>query len=148
MDAYRYNVDNASNAAEKKRARNKLIRALLKYGHFDKAKQINAEQYKCKRKTKLREQDIYTRDKFFCCLTDYLAEPKANQATEQDIKKCMQFFFDELIKENTKLFEYDDAGSEMFIDDMAYIWYKYFSDVPFEQIKPADIIKCRRYGVK
>lgn len=35
----------------------------------------------------------------------------------------------------------------MIINDMAYIWYKYFSEITFEQIKPTDMVKCRRYGI-
>ena len=57
------------------------------------------------------------------------------------------YFFDELLKGNESIYEYDELGGEAFIEYMPCIWYKYFSEIPFDQIKPADIIKCRRYGI-
>lgn len=147
IQVYKFRLENGAKKVVEKKQRGSLIRVYIKHGYYEKAKELNKIQYTSKVVRKLKTEDIYTRDKFFYYLTEYLINPWENKENEQAIKDCFTYFFDELLKGNRSLYKYDEAGENMFVDDMAYIWYKYFSDVPFEQIKPSDIVKCRRYGI-
>ncbi|MBR1737282.1 MAG: hypothetical protein IJ736_09745 [Firmicutes bacterium] len=149
LKADRENVDTL-----KKRQRSRLIRSYLKYGYLDEAREANKVQYPVKRLTKLKISDVYTRDKFFYYITEYLIEPEKNRENEKDIKACFAYFFDEWLKGNKSIFEYDGSmencvsDDEGLIIDMAFMWYKYFSGRDFPKMTAADIIKSVRYGIE
>ena len=143
---HQFRLQNTTKKSIAKRERNHLIICYIMTEEFKKARELNKIQFTGKL-TKLKVEDIYKRDKFFHILTEYLIDPIAYKDYEQPIKDCFMYFFDELLKGNESIYEYDELGGEAFIEDMPCIWYKYFSEIPFEQVKPADIIKCRRYGI-
>ncbi|MDQ2088078.1 hypothetical protein RBH29_16750 [Herbivorax sp. ANBcel31] len=126
-----------------KSACTEVVALAIKAGEFDIANKYLDTAFQRQRDQKLEREVIYDKKLFYNYILESLSLPM-NLDIKNLIKDCYVHYFDELTKGNKRLFnEYKSINEQI---EMAYIWFKYFSDYTWGSVSPYTVIQSIRYG--
>lgn len=122
------------------------IKLALQLGDFEKAGDYLNCIYKRKKTQKLEKEIIYNECLFYSYIIDYFKAPEENSQMKEQLIECFRYYFDELIKGNTTLrkeYPLPDCKAQI-----AYLWYKWFSDLEWKEVSFIKIHQAERYGIE
>lgn len=141
----------ANNKIQKKSPQKKMYGMMAIYiaitlGDFEKAEYYISCIYKRKKTQKLEKEIIYNERLFYSYIIDYLKAPQENEEMKQQLILCFKYYFEETQKGNMTLKkEYPLTDHEA---SVAYIWYKWFSDLAWEDVPFIRFYQIERYGIE
>ena len=141
----------AENKIQKKLPQKKMYGMMAIYiaimlGDFEKAGYYLSCIYKRKKTQKLEKEIIYNERLFYSYIIDYLKAPQVNEEMKRQLIICFRYYFEEVQKGNMTLKkEYPLTDYEA---SVAYIWYKWFSDLEWEDVPFVRFYQIERYGIE
>ncbi|MHC1684236.1 MAG: hypothetical protein AB6733_14975 [Clostridiaceae bacterium] len=123
-----------------------VVTYATKAGEFEVAREYLNKIYKRKKRQKLCKEIVYDMHTFYSYILEYLCSDKEDVEFKESLNQCFDYWFYELGIGNRQLARaYNSLYDE---EEMAYVWYKYFSDKNWEEISPITIAQSIRYGNK